>query len=289
MRDPADFVESAVPRVDRLLVGEFDEQPGYRVVRSRGTTDWLLVHTVAGTGWFHGADGAVVTAAVDTTTLVPPGVRHDYGIAPTAAHWHLLFAHFHPGPEWLALLGWPEVSAGIRQLGLTARLSQRVSVRLREAISQSTAPDLRLTPRRHGDRLAANALEAALLWCDSRNQPRGAVDQRVLSAAEFVDQHLTEELDVQRLADAVGLSPSRLTHLFAGQLGMPPQRFIEQRRMASARRLLELTSRPVSTIAADVGYDNPLYFSTRFRRHTGLSPTAYRVRREAAPDPDVPR
>jgi AraC family transcriptional regulator, arabinose operon regulatory protein len=84
---------------------------------------------------------------------------------------------------------------------------------------------------------------------------------------------------VDRLAASVHLSPSRLTRLFREHLGTTPQRYVERRRMTLAKQLLDLTTRPVSAIAHELGWRDPLYFSQRFRQATGLSPTAYRRRR----------
>ena len=54
--------------------------------------------------------------------------------------------------------------------------------------------------------------------------------------------------------------------------------FIENERMARAKQLLALTSRNVGAIAQEVGYENPFYFSLRFKKHTGVSPTDWRTR-----------
>jgi len=52
--------------------------------------------------------------------------------------------------------------------------------------------------------------------------------------------------------------------------------YILSLRMANAQSLLETTEYNISEVAAAVGYDNPLYFSRLFRKHTGMSPSEYR-------------
>lgn len=59
----------------------------------------------------------------------------------------------------------------------------------------------------------------------------------------------------------------------AEQLGISPQRY-ERERMSVAKQLLDLTNRPVSSIAREVGRDDPQYFSQRLRRFAGVSPRA---------------
>ncbi|MDX6247668.1 MAG: AraC family transcriptional regulator, arabinose operon regulatory protein [Kribbellaceae bacterium] len=256
-----------------MLAGEFDEGPGYATYRSRGTTDWLLIHTLAGRGRFgtNPPSGDVIASA-GLTTLVRPGTLHDYGVEPELQHWHFLFAHFHPRPDWLPLLDWPSVAQGILQLRPSEQAAERITASLAECVR------FQRSVLSHGELLSLNALEAAILWCDTQNPSAAQIDDRLLRAIELVDHDLKADLDVSRLARAGNLSSSRFAHLFRTQLGVTPQQFVERRRLDAACRLLELTTRPVAAVAAEVGFTNPLYFSTRFRRHTGRTPTEYRRR-----------
>ena len=253
------------------MVGEFDEGPGYATYRSRGTTDWLLIHTLGGRGRF-GTATVDVMATPGTTTLTRPGTLQDYGVEPELQHWHFLFAHFHPRPDWLPLLDWPSVAPGILQLHPSDDAATRIVASLAESVrfQRSVLPQ--------GELLSVNALESALLWCDTQNPSAAQIDDRLLRAIELIDRDLRADLVVTRLARASNLSVSRFAHLFRAQLGTSPQQFVERRRLDAAARLLELTTRPIASVAAEVGFTNPLYFSTRFRLHTGLTPTAYRRR-----------
>jgi AraC family transcriptional regulator of arabinose operon len=272
LRDPATpRPESFTPTVQRLLAGEFDEGPGYATYRSRGTTDWLLFHTVAGCGRF-GTAAEDVAALPGVTTLIRPGTRHDYGVEPQSGRWHFYWAHFHPRPDWLALLDWPQVAPGIMQLWPGGQAQRRIVTGLTDAIRWADSV------LAQGELLSLNAFESVLLWCASQSGSAGRIDDRLLRAIDLIDRDLRADLDVTRLARVGNLSVSRFAHLFRSQLGVSPQRFVERRRLDAAARLLDLTSRPVSSVAAEVGFANPLYFSSRFRRQTGLSPTAYRRR-----------
>ncbi|CAA9291959.1 MAG: Transcriptional regulator, AraC family [uncultured Friedmanniella sp.] len=265
------------PTVPRVLTGAFAEGPSYATWRSRGTTDWLVVHTVAGSGRFGALDGRTLLVGRGDLVLLRPGVRHDYGTAPGVPGWELQWAHVHPRAEWAPLLDWPEALPGVRRLRLAGEVHQRV----REAFVRATALG-------HGGLAQAelfelNALETALLWAATQVPGTSPLDPRLIRVLEDVGARLAEPLTVAGLADRAGLSSSRLTHLFTEQLGVPPMRYVERQRMQAARQLLELTSRPVAEVARAVGYDDPLYFSTRFRRHTGRSPSAHRAGSTSTP------
>ncbi|TWD75254.1 AraC family transcriptional regulator of arabinose operon [Kribbella amoyensis] len=270
--------------VRRLDTGELDEGPGYDTYRRRGTTDWLLFHTLHGRGRFGITPTRPTKAQTRTSqprdvfadpgmvTLIRSGTLHDYGVEPELKRWHFRYAHFHPRPDWLPLLDWPEVAPGILQLRPTSQAAERIAHSLAEAVRHKRS----VLPQ--GEQLSLNSLEAALLWCDTQNPKALRIDDRLLRAIELIDHDLKATLDVPRLARAVNLSASRFAHLFREQLGVTPQRFVERRRLDAACRLLELTTRPIASVAAEVGYPDPLYFSTRFRRQTGTSPTGYRNR-----------
>lgn len=254
-----------------LLSDEFDVDSTYEVWRKDGTPDWLLTCTLDGAGRIGHAAGDLICRP-RTLALVRPGHRHDYGTNPAAGHWHFLWAHFHPRPTWHELLAWPAASAGVLHLDLSESPAwERVETRLRAMHYLATGAEKR------GDFLAMNALEEALLWCDAEiagNGPR--LDGRVRRAIEIMCRRLRENHPLETLAEACGLSASRLSHLFQEQVGRTPQQFLELQRLQRAKQLLERTDRSIHEIAYDLGYQNPFYFTRRFKRHAGKSPRAYR-------------
>jgi AraC family transcriptional regulator of arabinose operon len=278
MEDPAVARErQPAPSVDQVLAGGFTADDRYDVWRPAGTQDWLLLNTVAGAGRIGVAGHPDLITAPGDVVVIRPGVPHDYGTGPAAGAgaplWSLQFAHVHPRPEWLTWLDWPQPVPGL----LLVRTAGDARRRIREALSAADAygrSDLR-----QATMFAVNAVEAALLWCTTSDPGAGALDPRVRDAMEGMAASLAEPLTVAELARRAGLSPSRFGHLFAEQVGVSPMRYLERQRMRLAEQLLDLTPRTVAEIARTVGFDDPLYFSSRFRAYAGLPPTAYRRRR----------
>jgi AraC family transcriptional regulator of arabinose operon len=128
--------------------------------------------------------------------------------------------------------------------------------------------------------LGLNALEEALLWCDSANPHRasGDIDPRVRKAMEFLTAHLPEPFSEKALGHASGLSPTHLRHLFRAQTGDSPRNFLEKQRLVRARELLAMSRLSVGEIAHELGFENPFYFTLRFKKSMGENPTAYRKR-----------
>ena len=107
--------------------------------------------------------------------------------------------------------------------------------------------------------------------------PWGAFDDRLARAASLIAQwNWRDGFRVTDLAARVGLSPSRLSHLFTDRFGVSLMRYTALRRASQAQYLLEATDRPIKTIAYELGFAQPSHFTSWFSRIAGQSPAAYR-------------
>jgi len=259
-----------------LLVGHSHEGSGYRVVRRDGVGDWLLIATVGGKGRFAYPGGELVTVVGDWV-LIRPGTPHDYGVEPSLKRWELVWAHFQPRPHWLLWLDWPAVRPGLLTLGIGAGNAMD---RFHEVHRLFTG-DLR-----RADAYAMNALEALLLECDRQN-PLAAMssyDERIRRAVDYLERNLARKITLADIAAAVGLSTSRLAHLFREQAGQTPQQHLEGLRMQRATELLKRTGFSIKRISDAVGFDSQFYFSQRFKARTGQSPSDFRSSARSGPD-----
>lgn len=255
------------PVVDAILTGRFDERPPYHVVRSSGTTDHLLTFTLSGSGVYR-IGGSTVTTGPGHAVLLHPRAPHDYAAGPDG--WSFVWAHFHPRPHWEQWLRWRQVLPGLHHARLPAAPSEAAGRLLSEM--HDHAVDHR--PFRRD--LARALLEQALILVSATFADRGRIDPRVERAIERLSSNPVAPLDIDALARAANLSPSRFAHLFSDQLGETPLQFHERLRVDLARRLLSATSLTVKEIAESCGFSSQFYFSLRFKRATGKSPTAWR-------------
>jgi AraC family transcriptional regulator of arabinose operon len=273
--------EAIRPVIRHLVMGHFNERRGYATWRAHGTTDWLLIATVSGSGRF-GFHGGEVRTVPGELTLLHPNTLHDYGIAPPSASWELLWAHFHPHPHWLEWLDWPQIAPGLVHLTLdTAPLRTEILTKLDEALRHTTGA------HRRREEFAMNSLETALLLCDTVNPRQGqpVLDSRVRTAMDYLCRNYSRNLSLDQLGAVVGLSGSRLGHLFRKQVGLTPVQFLERQRLDRACQLLEFSARPIHAIAEELGFENPFYFTLRFKRHLGQSPRDYRKTHTLSPTP----
>jgi AraC family transcriptional regulator len=94
--------------------------------------------------------------------------------------------------------------------------------------------------------------------------------------AQYVDEHLAEEISVTSLAQLAQLSPYHFSRAFKQSFGMPPHRYLTSRRIERAKMLLAQRNLSVTEIGLDVGFSETSAFTAVFRKFTGGTPTEYR-------------
>ena len=95
-------------------------------------------------------------------------------------------------------------------------------------------------------------------------------------AVRYINNHFSEKIRIQDLADHIGISRSYLVKLMKQETGMSPQEYLIETRMRRASDLLSRTNDSIRVIAAECGYDDALAFSKVFKSRYGLNPTEYR-------------
>ena len=117
-------------------------------------------------------------------------------------------------------------------------------------------------------------LLAAWMRASQTAAPRRESDA-VSRACAFISNNFAMPIGVADIAAHVGLSRSRLYRRFMDELEQSPLRVLTGVRIHQACALLRRGGLSVREVAASVGYEDPLYFSRRFRELMGASPTDY--------------
>lgn len=105
---------------------------------------------------------------------------------------------------------------------------------------------------------------------------QGANDQLMENVMRVINEHFSDaELNVEYLADQVGMSRTQLHRRIKEVTGLSCGEFIRNFRMQQAARLLREGDVYVAQIGYAVGYTNPAHFSTAFKKYYGVSPSEY--------------
>ena len=119
----------------------------------------------------------------------------------------------------------------------------------------------------------------------------GSIAEQVL---DDINRHLSQTLSKDELAKRLHVSPDHLTRtvkratgltlseetrdIKGGFIGLTLSEYIQAQRVELAKQLLCCTRKKVSEIALSVGYPHFSQFSTLFKKHTGMTPQAYRAK-----------
>ena len=105
-------------------------------------------------------------------------------------------------------------------------------------------------------------------------------DRRLAVFRHLVETHLAEHRSLTFYAHSVGTTVRTLTRLSQRHLGHSPQMLINRRLALEAQRLLRFTSASASTVASELGFADPSYFSRFYLRMTGRRPRDERPQHE---------
>lgn len=94
----------------------------------------------------------------------------------------------------------------------------------------------------------------------------------------YIDFHYRESITSKTLSSLFYIEGSYLSRKFKQTYGLTPTEYITKVRIYDAKRLLSSTEISVSSIAINVGYQDPNYFYRVFEKTTGMRPTEYRFK-----------
>ncbi|MBT2654608.1 helix-turn-helix domain-containing protein [Bacillus sp. ISL-18] len=245
-----------------VIAGHFHERETYSTVRPDGMSDWLITYTLDGEGYFE-ADGRELRVRVGDIALLKPGTPHRYG-TPKGKSWHFVWAHFTGGFMDASLL--PIDALTIRQIE-----QQAVRERIYHAFLRILSDSRERAAYWH--ELCLSALREILMLL--AKQQTSGVDPRIEETLYLLAQRMQETVRVEELARSVGLSASRLSHLFKEYTGESIVEALNRMRIKQAALLLAHTNRNATEAAHDVGFQNYNHFTRQFRKYVGLTPSEF--------------
>jgi AraC-like DNA-binding protein/ligand-binding sensor protein len=109
-----------------------------------------------------------------------------------------------------------------------------------------------------------------------RRSEEGQERPEIAQAREYIERHHHEQLSLARVAAHVKLSSAYFSSLFAREAGVTFTGYVQRTRVERAKRLLRETSKPVTEIAFEVGFNNLTHFNYVFGKLVEKPPSAYR-------------
>jgi AraC family transcriptional regulator len=99
---------------------------------------------------------------------------------------------------------------------------------------------------------------------------------RISLVREVIQEHFSETLTLNEIAEKVGLHPAYVAQAFRKTYGSTVGEYTRWLRVEAACRELSKPNLPIATIAANLGFFDQSHFTRTFRRLIGVTPAEYR-------------
>ncbi|RSK32532.1 AraC family transcriptional regulator [Hymenobacter metallilatus] len=108
------------------------------------------------------------------------------------------------------------------------------------------------------------------------NYQQHATSHRFAAVVQYIKQHLTEQITVEKLAELACMSKATFFRVFKRELGLTPVEFIIQERLQEAKRMLRNPLSKVADVCFRAGFNNTAYFQKLFKQYEGITPGMYK-------------
>ena len=102
------------------------------------------------------------------------------------------------------------------------------------------------------------------------------VPRNISLLKQYLDVHLEERVTLEKCSEITYLSVSQTIRRFRSAYGMTPYEYLNQRRINTAKQLLQNSTLSIEEIASQTGFPDHNYFSKYFKKKVGVSPSKYR-------------
>ncbi len=103
----------------------------------------------------------------------------------------------------------------------------------------------------------------------------GLAPHRLRRVIEYLEANLNQDLSLATLAAEAGLPPHHFCRAFRESVGLPPHRYLVERRVERAKGLIAAGT-PLVETALECGFANQQHLTVAFRKTTGMPPGRWR-------------
>lgn len=235
----------------------------------------------SGADTYFGVRDGLQPLTDETAVLVNTWEPHYYGHEDGAPETVILALYIEP--SWLASLDGVLASSAHPRFFLQSCVEISPTIRhLTQDLTADLLYDMALDREAAEERvfeLMIAIIDQFSEWRSLRRALRMAripTDYRIRRAISYMRENLGEPLDVNRLAEAAGLSRSHFFKTFRENTGLTPRVYSSVLRMESAIKCIAGTKQSMGELAFDLGFSAQSHFTRFFQSHQGVAPSDYR-------------
>jgi len=254
-------------------MGYYPKARDHYTYRKKGLPENFLFFCVDGSGWYQ-IGKQRFEVGPNEFFILPQHQEHSYGSS-TEDPWSIYWVHFG-GDALAAFNEVQEVQKNfkpelVRNTGEIIPVFQKIYKTLELGYSIDNL-------------LFANMCLSQFLTLfiyNKRHYASASTDRLdcLDSAIHYMQEHINDNISLIGLSKTYNYSVSRFSNLFKQKTGYAPIDYFLQMKMQKACQLLDFSDRSIKDIAFSMGFEDPYYFSKRFRKIIGVSPRKYRASR----------
>lgn len=250
-------------------LGYYPQAKGHYTYRKKGLPENFLFFCVDGKGWYT-IGNERFEVSPNEFFILPQNKEHAYG-SHDAEPWSIYWVHFGGAslPDFNAM---QTVKDHFRPMHI--KTSDTI-VALFNKIYKTLESGYSIDNLAFSNLCLSHFL-TLFLYNAKHFEASTTKPDIVDDAIRFMQENINNNITLQDLCQQFYYSPSRFSSLFKQRTGYSPIDYFIQLKMQKASQLLDFTDQSIKDIAAKFGFDDPYYFSRRFRKTIGVSPKNYR-------------
>ena len=120
------------------------------------------------------------------------------------------------------------------------------------------------------------SLFSDIMWQREEGKTIDNLIMNIETVIDYIESHLDEKLDLEKLSEAVHYSKYHLHRMFTNTVGMTIHDYVQRRQLTEAAKLLVFSSKPIIEVAFLCGYESQRAFSSVFKSMYKVPPAQYR-------------
>ncbi len=252
-------------------LGYYPKAAGHYTYRKKGLPENFLFYCVDGNGWYKIEDKQFEVKP-NEFFILPQNVEHAYGSSEDKP-WSIYWIHF-AGDGLPYLNNMHAVQNHFKPHHIkNGNDIQICFTKMCKALELGFSIDNLMFANMCLSHFITLFIYNAKHYVINATEKLDCVDSAIL----FMQANINNNITLNQISKHFNYSPSRFSGLFKQKTGYAPIDYFIQLKMQQASQQLDFTDKSIKDIALTLGFDDPYYFSRRFSKVIGMSPTSYRA------------
>lgn len=262
------------PKINDLYlthIGHFPKAEGQYRHRPFGSQQYIFIYCKAGEGWIE-LENKKHIVKTNSIFIIPPLTKCTYG-ASHSNPWNNYWLHFTGvnAPNYSPVIG--------QSISIAPDINARIEDRM--VLFEEMLSNLEQLNNFDNVIYANICLKYFLTSIrqigNYRHSNQSERENFINMAISYMNSNIKTRISLEELSVACECSISNLNKVFRKHMHCPPMDYFTQLKMQRACRYLAHSDKKIKSIAHELGYDDPYYFSRLFTKTIGNSPSKYRT------------